>query len=332
MILRYAHLSRHPAVFVSLTGLRVGEFDTLVADLLPAHAARERDRLGRPGRRRAIGAGHPFALRPRGQLLLAVVWLRQYPVHEVLGYLFGVSDTTVGRTLAGWLPLLEAAGRDTMRLPDPGRKRRRHLDALLADTPDLAVIIDTFEQRVQRPRDRDAADALYSGKKQQHTLKSRVTIDEVTGAVADVAASAPGPTADITLAEQSGVLARLPPGVGALGDLAYVGLGKLHPQGAAPRRKPRGRDRPPEDIAYNRACARRRIAVEHTIGQLRRYQCLSQTDRHHRHNHTPRVRAVAGLVNRRRRRVVAYRERLAAGDPDDRGRGLARPTPIAKVI
>jgi len=49
------------------------------------------------------------------------------------------------------LPLLEAAGRDTMRLPDPGRKRRRHADALLADIPELTVLVDSFEQRVQRP-------------------------------------------------------------------------------------------------------------------------------------------------------------------------------------
>jgi hypothetical protein len=311
MILRYAHLSRYPTVFLAMTGLRVPEFDTLVADLLPGHAASEQARLQRPTRQRAIGAGHPFALRPRDQLLLAVVWLRVYPIHEVLGYLFGVSDTTVTRALARWLPLLAAAGRDTMRLPDPGRKRRRHLDALLADTPGLAVVVDTFEQRVQRPRDRAAADRLYSGKKKQHTLKSQLAIDAITGEVVDVADSAPGPTADIALVEQSGLLGRLPPGVGALGDLGYPGLGKLHPLGVTPRRKPRGRARPPEDIAYNRAFARRRIAVEHTIGQVRRYQCLSQTDRQHRRDHTARVRAVAGLVNRRLRRVVAYRERLA---------------------
>jgi len=270
MILRYARLSRQPAVFVSLTGLRVPAFAALVADLLPRYAASERDRLQRPTRQRASGAGHPFALAPRDQLLLAVVWLRVYPTHEVLGYLFGVSDTTVTRTIARWLPLLEAAGRATMRLPDPGRKRRRHLDALLADTPDLAVLSDTFAQRVQRPRERAAADRLYSGKKQQHTRTVQVAVDERTGAVVDVADSVPGPTADRALVERSGLLGRLPPGVGALGDLGYPGLGTLHPLEAIPRRKPRGRDRPPEDVAYNRAFARRRIPVEHTIGQLRR--------------------------------------------------------------
>ena len=92
----------------------------------------------------------------------------------------------------------------------------------------------------------------------------------------------------------------LPAGVGGIGDLAYLGLAGLHPGGlgATPRRKPRGKPRPPEDVAYNRALSRRRILVENTIGRLRRYQSLSQMDRHHRKGHTPRVVAVAGLVNR----------------------------------
>jgi len=300
MILRYAQLSRHPAVFQAMTGLTVAAFDDLVTDLLPACVSAKQQRLKRPNRRRAIGGGRHDHLCWTNQLLLTVIWLRTYPTNEVLAYLMGVSDST--RVIARILPLLEAAGKDTMRLPDPGRKRRRQLDALLQDTPELAVVIDTFEQRVQRCKDRDAADAHYSGKKKQHTLKSQVAVDEETGQIVDVADSVPGPTADITVLEQSRLLSRLPQGVGGIGDLAYVGIDKLHPKGlgASPRRKPRGKDRPPEDSAYNRAFARRRIVVEHTIGRMRRYQALSQTDRQHRQHHSARVRAVAGLVNRQR--------------------------------
>ena len=68
--------------------------------------------------------------------------------------------------------------------------------------------------------------------------------------------------------------------------------------GATPRRKPRGQERCEEDKAFNRAFARRRIQVEHSIGRVRRYDSLSQMDRHHRKNHTERVVAVAGLANR----------------------------------
>ena len=320
---RYEYLRRYPSVFVHLTGLRLSEFEALAAELVPTLAAAHRQKLAtRPQPRlRAVGGGTQFTLDHRDQLLLGVLWLRRYLTHELMGYGFGVDATTVGRILERVLPPLEASGRDTMRMPDPGRKRRVGLDELLQQTPAVAVIVDSFEQRVQKPRSKSgsgsgsgsgeekspakrAKDSHYSGKKKQHTLKSQVSIqvsiDEESGTFVDVSESVPGPTADRTLLERSTLLERLPEGVGALGDLAYLGLDKAHPQGlaASPRRKPRGKDRPPEDVAYNRAFASRRIRVEHTIGRARRFQCLTQTDRHHRKNHTARVVAVAGLVNR----------------------------------
>jgi len=298
MIARLDHLRTQPSVFRHLTGLTVPLFDRLVTELTPAFHAARRAGLDRPDRRRAIGGGDTFDLGPADQLLAAVVWLRHYPTEEVLGFLFGVSDSTARRAVRRCLPVLEAAGRDTMRMPDPGRGRRTKLPALLRDTPGLAVIVDTFEQRVQRPKRRQRA--YYSGKKKAHTLKSQVAVDEESGRFADIADSRPGPWADLKVLKRSGLRRRLPPGVGVLGDLAFVGVAEWHPQGlgAAPRRKPRGRPRPPEDVRYNRAFARRRIVVEHAIGRLRRYQALTQPDRHHRRLHTARVRAAAGLVNR----------------------------------
>jgi DDE superfamily endonuclease/Helix-turn-helix of DDE superfamily endonuclease len=298
MILRRERLTRFPAVFRALTGLTVTLFETMLPDLGAAFQADRRRRLDRPRRQRAFGGGDDFDLAIADQFLLTIVWLRHYPTQEVLGYLFGVSDSTALRAIARCLPLLEAAGQDSMRLPDPGRGLRKNLPALLKETPGLAVVIDTFEQPVQRPRRRQKR--YYSGKKKRHTLKSQVAVDEETGQLVDVAASVPGPTADIEALKRSKLLKRLPQGVGALGDLAYLGMAELHREGlgATPRRKPRGQERPPADRRYNRAFARRRIVVEHGICRLRRYQALTQVDRHHRKQHTARVRAVAGLVNR----------------------------------
>ena len=300
MICRFDNLRRYPTVFLKMTGLRLNEFVDLLDDMLPRFAEAEQARLQRPNRCRAKGGGRHADLAPRDQILLAIIWLRQYPTNEVLGFLFGLSDSTASRVVNRLVPLLEASGKDTMRMPDPGRKHRKELDTLLKETPQLAVIIDSFEQRVQRCKERKDADAHYSGKKKQHTLKPQVAVDEDDGTLCDVSESVVGPTADLTLLKQSGLLERLPEGVGAIGDLAYIGIGEAHPRGlgATPRRKPRGKDRPPEDVCFNRAFARRRIKVEHTIGRMRRYQSLSQMDRHHRRNHTARTRAVAGLVNR----------------------------------
>lgn len=325
MKLIYTQLKQHPRVLHSLTGLRVAEFDRLVSDLRPLFSDADRERHTRPERVRAIGGGRHATLTALEQVLLTVVWLRLYPTYEVLGFFFGVSHSTVSRLLSRTVPLLAQAGRDTMKMPDPGRKHRRHMSQLLSELPELAVVIDSWEQAVQRPQGKDEdgtrkADKWYSGKKKRHTIKSQVGVDLHTGSICHTGGSVPGPVADITLLKGSGLMARLPSGVGGEGDCAYTGIGELHPQGskygATPRRKPRGKDkhrprgrdnpRPPEDIEYNRAFAQRRVVVEHTILRLRQYGALRQTDRHHRRGHTERVEAVAGLVNRKLQNRLPY--------------------------
>lgn len=293
--MRYDYLSHHPTVFQKCTGLTAALFDDLVDEVLPLYGEAEGQRLNRRQRQRAMGAGHPFELALRDHIRLTVIWLRLYPIHEVLGYRFGVSDSTVSRLIERVLPVRERSGRDGLRLPDPGQKRRRQLPELLKDIPELRVIVDSFEQRVQRP---PGDDSHYSDKKKQHTLKSQMVVDSNTGRIGDVSARVPGPTAAIKLLEHSGLLDRLPEAVGIGGVLAYLKLAKLPRSGFSPRRKPRGKDRPPEDVTSHRAFSQFRIVVEQTIGQMRRFQSLARTDRHHRRCHSARVLAVAGLVNR----------------------------------
>jgi hypothetical protein len=296
MIARLDNLRNHPAVFKHLTGLVVAVFDELAAEVVPAVEDAHRKKLDRPDRKRAVGGGDCFDLSTADQLLLTVVWLRRYPTNETLGFLFGVSDSTASRVRTRCLPAPEKAGRDAMRMPDPGAAHRRRLPALLAGTPGLAVVIDSFEQRTQRPRRRRRA--YYSGKKKAHTLKTQVAVDEHSGRFADVSDSVPGRWADIKLLKRSRLMRRLPEGVGGIGDLGYTGIRDLHAAGACPRRKPRGKPRPPEDVRYNRAFSRRRIVVEHSLARLRRFRAVTDVNRHRRKGHAMRVRACAGLVNR----------------------------------
>ena len=123
-------------------------------------------------------------------------------------------------------------------------------------------------------------------------------MDEHSGRFVDVSDSVPGRWADIKLLKRSRLMKRLPVGVGGIGDLGYVGIRELHPSGACPRRKPRGKPRPKRDVKFNRAFSRRRIVVEHAIGRLRRFRAAAHVNRHRRAGHAMRVRAIAGLVNR----------------------------------
>src|SRR5262249_57914750 len=91
MTFRREHLSQHPAVFQSMTGLTVAAFDQMLPELVAAFAADRSHRLDRPGRRRAVGGGDDFDLAVADQLLLTAGWLPQDPTQQCLGYLFGVS-------------------------------------------------------------------------------------------------------------------------------------------------------------------------------------------------------------------------------------------------
>lgn len=163
MSLRYDRLAAYPEVFRSLTGLSPGEFDALVSEVRPRLAEARRARLSRPGRRRAIGAGHPFGLEPRDQILLAVIWRRHHPTHEALGHLFGVSEWTAMRAVGRVRPLLGAPGPDGPDAPRAPRGRRARLDALLRGAPQLTLTLTltpppppargasgSFEHEIQR--------------------------------------------------------------------------------------------------------------------------------------------------------------------------------------
>ncbi|MDY3563660.1 transposase family protein [Gemmata sp. JC673] len=63
-------------------------------------------------------------------------------------------------------------------------------------------------------------------------------------------------------------------------DVAPVVEAGATTSGAAPRRKPQGKGRSPEDRKCNRAFRRRRIVVEHAIGRLYRFRAVTHVHRH----------------------------------------------------
>jgi hypothetical protein len=143
-ILRRERLAQFPAVFRALTGLTVARFEALLPDLLAAFHADRRRRRDRPRRQRAGGGGDDFDRALADPFLLPLVGLPHYPTQEVLGSRFGGSDSSARRATARCWPLREAAGQDTLRMPDPDRGRRKHLPTLRQETPGRAVVLATF--------------------------------------------------------------------------------------------------------------------------------------------------------------------------------------------
>ncbi len=119
-ILCYNRLHDAPRVFKSMTGMTLAEFNALAAAVIVRLEAAERSRLDRKERKRAPGGGHPYGLSPHDRILLTVLWLHRWATHDVLGFLFGVSKTTVARTIAQIRPLLRNATANDRREPPQG--------------------------------------------------------------------------------------------------------------------------------------------------------------------------------------------------------------------
>ncbi len=56
-MMRYAHLSQYPSVFMKMAGLQVGEYDAWLREVLPMYRRAEQERLARPHRQREPGGG-----------------------------------------------------------------------------------------------------------------------------------------------------------------------------------------------------------------------------------------------------------------------------------
>jgi hypothetical protein len=283
------------------------EFENLLTTFRAAHDRRQRrrrtTRRGQP-RQRAAGAGHPHRHDDRHRLLMALVWLRLYPTYELLGFFFGLHKRNAQLNVRDVLATLDTL--DDFPFDRPGRERPklRSVAEVMTAFPQGRVVIDSTEQRVNRPSGYEAQKPYYSGKKKAPTVKTQVVVDP-GGRIEAVSASVPGgANHDLPLLGGSGVLEQLADGEAAMLDKGYVGVKNYYPETPVvlPFKASRGHPLTAEQEAFNRVVARCRIVVEHTLAQLNRFTVLRQVFRgQQRGRHSQVIRVVAQLVNRRLR-------------------------------
>jgi hypothetical protein len=235
---------------------------------------------------------------------MALIWLRIYPTYEVLGFFFSLAKPNARFNVEEILETLLSMTTFEFERPASERKKLRSVEAVMDAFPDVALVIDCKEQRIQRPSGRDEEGnsrqrPYYSGKKAAHTLKSEIAV-RPNGRVGAVSDSVPGSVHDLTLLRRTKLLERLDADEGGMMDKGYDGIGNDHPDRPLYTPYKARRNRPLTDLeeAYNAELSSYRIVVEHTNAQLQKYQALAQTYRHDREKHTRTVRVVAGLVNR----------------------------------
>jgi hypothetical protein len=306
-MMTYKKLAARPSAFKSLTGMNVSAFDRLFEEFAPAHVERLSKTLtkrdGQP-RKRAYGCGrrHRHALKDR--LVMALVWLRVYPTYEVLGFFFSLAKPNARFNVEDVLDTLAERTEFALERPSKERKKLRAPQAVMEAFPEVALVIDAKEQRIERPSGKDEEGnsrqkPYYSGKKKAHTVKTQIAVAP-DGFIEGISESAPGSVHDLTLLRGTKLLLKLEPDEGAMFDKGYDGIANDHPDLLLYLPYKARRNRPLTDLeqAYNQELSSYRIVVEHTNAQLQKYQALAQTYRHDRTKHSRTMRVAAGLVNR----------------------------------
>jgi hypothetical protein len=304
-MLTVKRLRRQPEKFHAFTGLTVDEFDTLLAGVEPAYAVAHESRLNHPGRRRAMGAGHPFTLPLAERVLMTLMYWRVYLTQELLGFFFELDRSNVCREIrrmrAVLLDVLPIPMRDSNLFVPPAPRaagRFRTLAELLEYHPEFEeVLIDATEQPVFRPKNKLARRQRYSGKHKRHTIKTQVvaTPQVITHLLGEI----PGCVNDNLLLQGSGVMRRIPADRCVRLDLGYEGVEQLYPERLIEKaiRGQRGHKLTSLGKLYNQMLNRLRVPVEHIIGRLKQFNVLAFLYRGRWTDHEDTMTVLAGLIN-----------------------------------
>lgn len=297
-MLTYERLKMKPHQFQSFTGIRVNEFEKILGRAQADYESFEQKRLGKPRRKRRMGAGRHFKLPLPDRILLCLVDLRLNLTCTVMSYLFDLNESNVSRNVHHIKRLLKEGLPEPMKLM-AAQKKINSVEELFRLYPDLKAIVDGTEQPIERPKDPEKQKTYYSGKKKRHTIKKQVTVN-LEGLILDAPPAVEGKRHDYKVFQETETLSeRIPKEVGVLLDSGYQGAGEGQAEGRVllPKKATKLHPLSQEEKASNRMLSQLRVKVEHAIGRLKRFKILSERFRHPLDSYDDIFSVIAGLVN-----------------------------------
>ena len=301
---------RNKRQFISFTGLPEAVFEKLLIEFTRALDSYKwgQYQKNRERRRRRPGAGRRGVLStPELKLFFILFYLKNYPTFDVLGGIFNISASKAKQNVEKLLPILRQAEQNLKVIPH--RKFRPSLEKNEKNTDKIQeIIIDATERPRQRPKHSRKQKNYYSGKKHTHTLKNTIISDGNQGILV-VGPTSPGRHHDYSLLKKE--IDPEQPGLSSVDvsvDLGYQGIKndyKNFHKIDIPHKKPKKSKTSNPTLTSqqrreNRAISRKRISVEHLIGDLKYFHILVNKFRSRAMRVADQaILVIAGLVNLR---------------------------------
>lgn len=201
-MLTYAKIKLNRRKFIALTGLTPKEFQILLPAFERAYAGRYPSTKTRAGtvRQRKAGGGRKSVLdAPAKKLLIALVYLKAYPLQVMVGEVFELSQSSANYWIHHLLPVLQQALKHLGVRPERNPRQFARRERKTGEPLDL--IIDGTERRRQRPKNKAKRDELYSGHKHQHADKNVVIANRKTKRIGFLSQTYPGNRQDKKIAD-----------------------------------------------------------------------------------------------------------------------------------
>jgi hypothetical protein len=177
-LLSYDKLSRKPLLFKSFTGLTVQEFDDIYdKEITKRYSNYDLKRLSkRKDRKRDTGAGRPFKLDVKDRFLMLLIYYRLYITYTLTDFLFDLDQSSICRDIQK----IEGLVRQCLPIPQKIykiTKRLKTLEEVEKYFPGFFAFIDSTEQQIPRPVDKEKRKMYLSGKKKIHTVKNQIMVN-----------------------------------------------------------------------------------------------------------------------------------------------------------
>lgn len=297
-MLRYQQLKTKRRTFQALTGHTVEEFDALLPSFIAAwdcyvqeHHVKRKDRQRRYG-----GGRKPRLKEAEDKLLFILVYFKLYPIQELQGWLFGMSQGQANQWIHTLTPVLQEALGYEKQLPE---RQPHNLEQVLQRCPELTFFLDGTERRLQRPKDPAQQTQYYSGKKKAHTQKNLVITDR-SRQVKYLSQTYEGKKHDKAICDEEAYT--FPKQATLYKDSGFQGYEPGGPDRCVhtlqPKKKPRKGELTEAEKNTNRRIASVRIRVEHAICGIKRSRIVKDIFRNHLSGYGDLVMEVAcGLHN-----------------------------------
>ena len=291
-MLSYESIKDKPKLLTVMTSLNKEEFEYL-CDLFEQAWDEYKENEGYHDESK--GGRKPVLKTSDDKLFFILFYMKLYPLQEIIGYLFGMSQSQANY----WIHVLSQVLKMALQCNDylPQRVPEKMAEKLRQDAT-KAVAIDGTERRRQRPLDNEKQKLYYSGKKKAHTLKNDLVVGINDREVKYLSGTYEGKAQDKKMAEEEEL--SYPQGIHLYQDKGFQGY---QPAGVIihqPQKKPKGGELSSAEKEQNRLVSRVRVVIEHVISGIKRCRIVKDVFRNTKEAYDDLVMEIAcGLHNLR---------------------------------